>query len=147
MVAAQTGKAVKLEEVPDQVFSQKMLGEGIAVIPSDNVVKSPVKGEIIMIPDTLHAYGIRTEDGVELIVHIGLDTVNLQGKGFTPQVKVGDQVEAGTPLCIVDKSMISDPQKPLYTPVIITNMSIVKNLTIHTGDVKAGETCVIEYEL
>lgn len=147
IVATQNGKAVALEEVPDQVFSQKMLGDGIAVLPESNVVVSPVKGEIIMIPETKHAYGIRAEDGLELIVHIGLDTVNLNGAGFNAQVKVGDQVEPGTPICIVEASVKANVEKPLYTPIIITNMDKVKNLTLHAGTVTAGETCVMEYEL
>ena len=147
VMAAQTGKAIALEQVPDQMFSKKMLGDGVAVIPSDNMVVSPVKGTVIMTADTKHAYGIRSEDGLELIVHIGLDTVNLGGEGFEALVKAGDQVEVGTPLCRVAQSLAADPEKPLYTPVIITNMDKVKNLTVFTGDVTAGQTSVLEYEL
>lgn len=147
IVATQNGRAVPLEEVPDQVFSQKMLGDGMAVLPESDMVVSPVKGEITMVADTKHAYGIRTDDGLELIVHIGLDTVGLNGEGFMPRVKAGDKVEPGTPLCRVADSVKEKVEKPLYTPIIITNMDKVKNLKIHTGEVAAGTTCVMEYEL
>lgn len=147
VVATQSGKAVALEDVPDQVFSGKMLGDGIAVLPEDNMVVSPVKGEIIMIAETKHAYGIRTEDGVEFIVHIGLDTVGLEGKGFDPLVKAGDQVDAGTPICQVADSVKNSVKNPLYTPIIITNMDKVKNLRIHTGKTEKGKTCIMEYDV
>ena len=74
-----TGQAVKLDDVPDPVFSGKILGDGAAVIPSEGKILSPVNGEVVSVAETLHAYGLRTEDGLELLIHVGLDTVQLKG--------------------------------------------------------------------
>lgn len=144
LYACQTGRAVALEQVPDAVFSQKVLGEGIAIIPEDDTVVCPAAGEIILVADTKHAYAIATDDGLEVLVHIGLETVGLQGKGFTPLVKAGDKVQVGTPLCTVDKELLKGTQ-PLYTPIIITNMDGVKDVHIIEGRVTAGVTNIITY--
>lgn len=144
LYACQTGRAVALEQVPDAVFSQKVLGEGIAIIPEDDTVVCPAAGEIILVADTKHAYAIATDDGLEVLVHIGLETVGLQGKGFTPLVKAGDKVQVGTPLCTVDKELLKGTQ-PLYTPIIITNMDGVKDVHIIEGRVTAGVTSIITY--
>ena len=89
------GRVIPLEEVPDEVFAEKLLGDGAAVIPENGNIYSPLDGEIIAIPESLHAYGIRSDAGIEMIVHFGLETVNLKGEGFSPKVKVGDRVKAG----------------------------------------------------
>lgn len=145
LYAAQTGKAIHLENVPDDVFSQKVMGEGIAVIPEDTLVVAPAAGEVAVVAETKHAYAIVTEDGTEVLIHIGLETVNLQGKGFEALVKPGDKVQAGTPLCRVDEALVKG-DTPLYTPMIITNSDEVANLKFRTGNVKAGKDCIIEYE-
>ena len=90
-----TGKAVALEQVPDPVFSQKIIGDGMAVIPQDGRIVSPVTGEVASVADTLHAFGFRTDDGVELLVHVGLETVALKGECFQVHVKAGDRIQAG----------------------------------------------------
>ena len=90
-----TGQAVKLDDVPDPVFSGKILGDGAAVIPSEGKILSPVNGEVVSVAETLHAYGLRTEDGLELLIHVGLDTVQLKGECFHVHVKEGDRVSAG----------------------------------------------------
>ncbi len=145
LYAAQTGDVIPLENVPDDVFSQKVMGEGIAVIPKDTLVTAPAAGEVAVVAETKHAYAIAAEDGTEILIHIGLETVNLKGKGFEPLVKPGDRVEVGTPLCKVDESLVKG-EVPLYTPMIITNSDDVKNLKIYAGSVTAGKDCVIEYE-
>lgn len=145
LFAAQTGEAIPLEDVPDDVFSKKIIGEGIAVIPRETMVLSPVAGEIAVVAETRHAYAVVTEDGVEVLIHIGLETVNLHGKGFKALVKPGDKVQVGTPLCQVDDDLINGPN-PLYTPMIITNSGELKELQVHTGSVMAGKDCVIEYK-
>lgn len=142
--ASQTGQAIPLEQVPDDVFSQKVMGDGIAVIPSEETVVAPAAGEIVVVADTKHAYAIKTEDGLELLVHIGLETVNLQGQGFTSLVQPGDKVEIGTPLCRVSKELL-EGDSPLYTPIIITNSDELKEIVIKEGKVSAGKTCVLEY--
>lgn len=90
-----TGKAVLLDQVPDPVFSGKVLGDGIAIIPEDGRIVSPVDGQIESVAETGHAYGFSTEDGLELLVHVGLETVSLKGECFKVHVKEGDQVKKG----------------------------------------------------
>ena len=95
ILAPVKGKVIPLEQVPDEVFAEKVLGDGVAIIPEDGKIYSPVDGTITTITDSLHAYGFETEDGIQMIVHFGLETVNLKGKGFISRVKVGDKVKAG----------------------------------------------------
>jgi len=144
LYAAQTGEVIALEKVPDEVFSQKIIGEGIAIIPSDTMVVAPAAGEIVVVAETKHAYAIAAEDGVEVLIHIGLETVNLQGKGFEALVKTGDKVQVGTPLCRVDESLVNG-KTPLYTPMIITNSNEMKDMKFQSGSVTAGKDCVVEY--
>ena len=99
------GKSVAIEDVPDEVFSTKMMGDGIAVIPDDGKIYAPCNGKISMVMDnTKHALGIETEDGMELLIHVGLDTVNLMGEGFATHVSAGDSVETGELLISYDKT-------------------------------------------
>lgn len=144
LYAAQTGEVIALEKVPDEVFSQKIIGEGIAIIPSDTMVVAPAAGEIVVVAETKHAYAIAAEDGAEVLIHIGLETVNLQGKGFEALVKPGDKVQVGTPLCRVDESLVNG-KTPLYTPMIITNSNEMKDMKFQSGSVTAGKDCVVEY--
>lgn len=92
------GESIPLENVRDQVFSSGMLGAGIAIVPAQGVVKSPVKGVVSALFPTNHAYGIETEDGVEILIHIGIDTVDLAGQGFSSNVSQGDKVDIGSVL-------------------------------------------------
>lgn len=143
--STQVGKAISLSEVPDNMFSKRIIGNGIAIVPVDNIVVAPVEGEVVVVSDTKHAYAIKTDDGLEILIHIGLETVNLKGKGFTSMVSVGERVKIGTPLCKVDDELIK-ADTPLYTPIIITNMSEIKDIKAYEGNVISGKTCVIEYE-
>lgn len=145
LYAAQTGEAIPMEKVPDDVFSQKLMGDGIAIIPRDTKVVAPIAGKVAVIAETKHAYAIIAEDGTEVLIHIGLETVKLHGKGFESLVKVGDQVEVGTPLCKVEKALI-DGDIPLYTPMIIVGSDEMVDLKFKTGNVVAGKDCVIEYK-
>lgn len=145
IVASQTGECIAIELVPDPVFADKMLGDGVAVIPEENEVKSPVDGTVVQVFDTLHAYSIESEDGLEILVHIGLNTVELKGQGFTPKVKEGDKVRAGDVLCEVDIAFLKEKGYNLHTPIVITNFSQVKKFDILKGRVIGGETPVIEY--
>jgi len=105
-----SGKLIKLSEVNDQVFSSKMMGDGLAIKPDDTknsvVVSSPVDGKIVSLPNTKHAFGIETKDHVDVLVHIGLDTVNLKGKGFTSYLKQGDKVKRGAKVISFDPDII-----------------------------------------
>lgn len=142
--ATQDGEAVALDQVPDDVFSQKLIGDGIAVIPASHMVLAPISGEVVIAAETKHAYAIRGEDGLEVLIHIGLETVKLQGKGFDSLVKPGDKVHVGEPLCRVDEKLLHGEQ-PLYTLTIITNTDQLKSFQITKGQVSAGKTCVITY--
>ena len=97
-----TGQAVPLEDVPDPVFSQKIVGDGLAIIPEDGKLLSPVDGEVVSVAETLHAYGLRSEEGVELMIHVGLETVALKGECFQCCVKTGDKIKRGQMLAQVD---------------------------------------------
>lgn len=145
--AIANGKAIPVSEVPDEVFSSKALGDGVAVIVTDGKVYSPVDGEITMVADTLHAYGISTADGLELCVHIGINTVELNGKGFTPKVKEGDHVKAGQLLCEVDMALMKEKGYQTHTPILMTNGDECAEIKLLPAEnVKAGETTVITYK-
>ena len=137
------GKAVKLESVPDAVFADKILGDGMAVIPEDGRFVSPVDGEIISVAESLHAIGIQTEDGVELLVHIGIDTVKLQGKGFIVHVKEGDKVKKGELIAEVDLNVLKENELNAITPVIICGSDDMELIHIE-GMVKAGDDTIIK---
>lgn len=132
------GEVVTLDKVPDEVFSQKMLGDGFAVKPSGEKVYAPVAGEVKVLFPTLHAIAIETKEGIEILVHIGIDTVELKGEGFEAHVKIGDQINAGDLLVSFNKKIIEDGGKDTITPVIITNMDIVKDLSMDYGVKKAN---------
>ncbi|WP_097028370.1 glucose PTS transporter subunit IIA [Clostridium peptidivorans] len=133
------GEIVELEKVPDEAFSQKILGDGFAVIPSGNKVYAPAGGEITVLFPTKHAVAITTEEGLELLVHIGIDTVNLNGEGFTAHVAQGDKVKKGDLLVSFDAEFVEKNAKNLITPVVITNMEKVESLTVDFSKKKATE--------
>lgn len=147
MFATQNGEAIELSKVPDEAFASKMLGDGIAIIPNDNNILSPVDGTIIQVTDTLHAYGIQTETGLDVLVHIGINTVELKGEGFKSLVKEGDKVKVGNPIATADLELIKEKGYEIYTPIIITNVSDVENLSCNYGNVTAGKDIVITYTL
>ncbi len=115
------GTAVPLTEVPDDTFAAEILGKGMAVVPEDKEVISPVNGTVSTVFDTKHAVGITADDGMEILIHVGINTVELNGQYFTAHVKEGDLVKAGQPLLTADLKNIADAGYNLTTPVIITN--------------------------
>ena len=143
-----TGRLVPIEEVPDPTFAEKMLGDGIAIIPSEGVVVAPIDGEVISIFPTKHAIGLKSKQGLEILIHIGLDTVNMQGEGFETFVKVGDKVSAGTKLISFSIELIQQKAADIITPVVITNFEVVKELNrANFSEVKSGETEIFKVEL
>lgn len=135
-----TGKAVPLSEVSDPTFAQEILGKGAAIIPTDGRVVSPVNGTVETVFETLHAIGLRSDEGVEILIHIGLDTVKLEGKHFTAHVKSGDRVQVGTPLVDVDLEKVKEEGYDVITPVIISNSFDYGDVLAAVGDdVKAGD--------
>ncbi|MYL34885.1 PTS glucose transporter subunit IIA [Pontibacillus yanchengensis] len=148
LVAPLDGKIVQLEEVPDPVFSQKMMGEGIAIEPANGEVVSPVEGEIVQVFPTKHAVGIQTKSGIELLVHIGLETVSMDGEGFEAHVKQGDKVSSGDKLITFDVDLVNEKAKSSITPVIITNSDSIENLeTLNTGEAVKGETELLHVQM
>lgn len=119
------GPTVSLDRLPDPVFSQRMMGDGVAVIPDNNQCRSPFDGTIVTVFPTKHAIGIRSKEGVEVLIHIGLDTVQLQGEGFDLHVEAGQQVTKGQLLITFDRIRIGE-EKPLFSPVIVTNLEQIK---------------------
>lgn len=145
LMAPVTGEMVSLSDVPDDVFAQKMLGDGGAVKMTDGQVVSPAAGMVTEVTDTLHAYGITTDNGLDVLVHIGIDTVSLKGEGFTALVKKGERVSAGQPLASVDLDVLRQHDLPLYTPVIVTNMDAVKSIAAESGVAQAGQSVLLRY--
>jgi PTS system glucose-specific IIA component len=139
------GEIIPIEEVPDPVFSQKMMGEGVAVIPSKENIYAPVDGTVMLVADTKHAIGIRAEDGTEILIHIGLETVSLKGQGFTVAVKIGDKVSVGQLLIEVDWAYISKHAKSIVTPIVITNSHVGDKQYILTEEKEAiqGKTVIL----
>lgn len=115
-----TGNYICLKDIPDKVFASGMLGDGCGVEPSEGVVYSPVTGVVVMVAETKHAVGIRTETGRELLIHIGMDTVRLNGTGFQVKVKQGQQVEHGTVLMTFDMEQIRQAGYSLTSALILS---------------------------
>ena len=142
LVAVADGKVLPISEVPDPVFAEKMMGEGFAIDPTSDVIVSPISGTLVQVADTLHAYGIQSDSGVEVLVHVGLDTVNLQGKGFEAKVKIGDAVKKGDPLVKIDREYLIANAPSIVIPVIVTNgnMEAYNYDFKGSGNAVAGET-------
>ena len=137
------GQAVALEQVPDEVFSEKVLGDGLGIIPSDGKVYSPVNGEISSVAETLHAYGFASDDGLEILVHVGLDTVALKGEGFKSYVNEGDKVCVGDLVAEVDLELLKKKGINPITPVLICDGGDDKVMNTLSGSVTAGKDAVI----
>ena len=134
------GEVVELSAVPDETFSAGVLGQGIAILPSEGKLYSPVDGTVTQVFDTKHAICLATESGAELLIHIGLETVTLNGKHFTPKVKDGDKVKAGDLLIEFDLDEIKKDFKT-FTPILVTNAEDYSSVEVlkGSGTVKVGE--------
>lgn len=142
-----SGKAISLEEVGDGVFSSGMMGEGMAILPESETLCSPADAEIaVLMQDSRHACGLRLSNGMELVLHIGIDTVSMNGDGFEYLVKEGQKVSAGTPLIKFDRAKIKAAGHPDVTICVIPNKGSAAEIQFYTGmDVKANETVVAEF--
>ena len=143
VLAPVSGKIIALEQVPDPVFSGKTLGDGVAIIPEDGKIYSPVNGTVTTVSSTLHAYGFTTTDGVDILVHIGLETVSLNGEGFKVYIKDGDTVKEGDLIAEVDLTYLDKKGISAISPVLIC--SDTENMTMNTasGKASAGKTEII----
>ena len=141
--AVEDGRTIPMDEVNDQTFAQELLGPGIAIVPSNGTVVSPIDGTIATVMDTKHAVCIQGEDGLELIVHAGLDTVELNGKYYQTYKEIGNQVKAGDVLLEFDLEEIAKAGYDVTTPIVITNLGDYKITKCLTGQqVKAGKEVI-----
>jgi sugar PTS system EIIA component len=145
VLAPLDGTVVDLETVPDEVFAQKMAGDGVAIDPSGQVAVAPISGDLVRLFPGGHAFGIATSDGVELIVHIGLDTVELKGEGFENIATEGQIVQAGTPIVRFDRAAIERLGKVMLSPIVSSGAgSIVRRAS---GTVRAGRDVLFVLEV
>ncbi|MCD8889065.1 glucose-specific PTS transporter subunit IIBC [Staphylococcus arlettae] len=136
------GEIMPLTAVPDQVFADKLMGDGIAFVPKDDVIVSPITGTVKTIFPTLHAIGLETPEGLEVLIHIGIDTVKLEGQGFESLVTTDDNVEVGQPLIKIDLDYIQAHAPSIITPIVITNLTN-QTLTIESAQpVTVGQTII-----
>ncbi|GAA0070618.1 glucose-specific PTS transporter subunit IIBC [Clostridium sardiniense] len=142
ILAPLTGNVIRIEDVPDKVFAEKMMGEGFAIEPLGNIVSAPVTGEITSLFTTKHAIGITSDNGLEILIHVGMDTVSLNGEGFTPYVKQGDRVKIGDKLLSVDFDIIREKVPSIVTPVVFTNLTENNKVEINYGEVTEGKDVV-----
>ena len=141
------GTLIPLSEVPDEVFSSGMLGIGAAVLPSEGSIYAPMSGRIESIADSRHAYTLVSEDGVELMIHIGIDTVSLRGKGFLSLVSKGERVRAGDRLARVDLEVLKQEKLPSHVIVLITDPDTVDHFTVRSGQGLGGKSELAVYRL
>lgn len=140
-----TGQYIQIEDIPDPVFAQKMMGEGFGVNPSEGEVVSPINGKVDNVFPTKHAIGLKTENGLELLVHIGLDTVQLDGEGFEVLVDSGDSVNVGDPILRFDIDYIQKNAKSTNSPIIITNSDQTSEINFAEAiDLIKGETKIAD---
>ena len=143
LLAPLSGQIVALEQVPDPVFSGKVLGDGIAIIPQDGKIYSPVTGTVTTVSTTLHAYGFAAENGLDILIHVGLETVSLKGEGFKVYIKEGDMVKAGELIAEVDLEFLKKKEIQSITPVLVCAGAEEKVMTTAEGSAVAGQTAVI----
>ena len=140
LVSPLDGELLPLSEVKDEVFSSGAMGEGVAIEPSQGVLHAPADGRVVMTFPTGHAIGMKTKDGAEILMHIGMDTVNLQGKGFETLVDKGDEVKAGDELVKFDIDEIHSAGYIVTTPIVVTNSKDYEKVSVvRQGEVKVGQ--------
>ena len=138
-----SGEIVNIEDVPDVVFSEKIVGDGVAVRPIGNKIVAPVDGVIGKIFETNHAFSMESKEGVELFVHFGIDTVELKGEGFTRIAQEGQSVKRGDTVIEFDLPLLESKAKSVLTPVVISNMDEISCIVKKSGEVVAGESVVL----
>jgi PTS system beta-glucosides-specific IIC component len=139
LVSPMTGVVVPLADVDDSVFSAGIIGEGVAIRPTDGAVRSPIAGTVTVLMDSKHAVGIRGDDGIEVLVHVGIDTVQLEGAPFTAHIGVHDRVDVGQLLLDVDLDAITAAGYDTTTPVLVVNPKDYSVTADATGTVQAGQ--------
>ncbi|CAL4326129.1 PTS glucose transporter subunit IIA [Buchnera aphidicola] len=138
-----SGDIVNIEDVPDLVFSKKIVGDGIAIKPSGNKIVAPVNGTIGKVFETLHAFSIISEDNVELFVHFGIDTVKLKGAGFTKIAENNQKVKIGDEIITFDLDFLTEKSYSVLTPVVISNIENFKKIEKSSGTIISGKSIII----
>jgi PTS system glucose-specific IIA component len=139
-----SGNIIPIEEVPDLVFAEKIVGDGVAIVPSGDMMVAPCNGTIGQIFDTNHAFSMQSDTGIELFVHFGIDTVKLKGKGFSRIASAGQKVKAGDPVIGFDLAYLTQHAVSVITPVVISNMDEITKLNKFSGNVIKGQSLVLE---
>jgi PTS system beta-glucosides-specific IIC component len=138
------GVVIPLEDVPDPVFSKGIVGPGVGIDPTGDTVFAPAAGTVVVAQSTGHAFGLLLDGGIELLIHVGIDTVNLDGRGFDVKVSVGEHVDAGTPLVVFDRQIIEDAGYSLVTPVLVTNPAMFGSVDVAaSGTVSVGAALLV----
>ncbi|WP_078430180.1 glucose-specific PTS transporter subunit IIBC [Alkalihalobacterium alkalinitrilicum] len=147
LVSPIQGKLLPITQVPDKVFAEKMMGDGFAIEPTEGKVVSPVDGKIMNIFPTKHAIGILANSGHEILIHVGIDTVKMNGEGFETFVKEGDEIKSGQKLLEMDLNLIQEKASSIITPIVFTNLKEAEKITLQTeGNVDVGETGIVSIE-
>ncbi len=134
--AATRGKVIPMSDVPDEVFAGEILGKGYGIDPHEGIFYAPMSGRVETVAETKHAYTLLSPQGIELLLHIGVDTVSMEGKGFEPQVREGQTVNRGDPLCRADLNAILDRGLSPITSVIVTNTHEIDSIRLREGNVQ-----------
>lgn len=138
------GEVISLTDVPDPVFSEKMMGDGIAVKPVNGTIVAPIEGKVVQVFPTKHAVGIQTNNGLEILIHIGLETVGMQGEGFESFVEVEDVVKVGDKLITFNKNLVNEMAASDIVPIVITNTTDMKSIQpVEKGEVRAGQDVIL----
>lgn len=147
LVAPVTGEVVALDQVPDEAFASKAVGDGLAIRPTDNIVVAPADGTVVKIFNTNHAFCLETDKGAEIVVHMGIDTVALEGQGFKRLVEEGAEVNAGQPILELDLDYLNANARSMISPVVVSNADDYAGLAaLATGSVVAGQTKLYEIQ-
>ncbi|WP_022942294.1 PTS glucose transporter subunit IIA [Psychromonas hadalis] len=144
IIAPLSGEIVAIEDVPDVVFAEKIVGDGIAIRPTGNKMVAPCDGEIGKIFETNHAFSLESDTGIELFVHFGIDTVELKGEGFTRIAQEGQKVKMGDTIIEFDLEFLKENAKSILTPVVISNMDEIKELQKMSGTVEVATDAVLK---
>ncbi|WMY94887.1 MAG: PTS glucose transporter subunit IIA [Arsenophonus sp.] len=144
IIAPISGEIFQIEDVPDVVFSEKIVGDGVAIKPSGNKILAPMNGTISKIFETNHAFSMKSDSGIELFVHLGIDTIDLKSEGFSRIAKEGQKVKIGDLILNFDLPLIEKKAKSTLTPVIISNIDEIKKLIKSTGYITAGKTIIMK---
>src|SRR5476649_2261418 len=147
LVSPVTGDILVLNQVPDESFASKAVGDGVAIRPTDKTVVSPANGTVVKIFNTNHAFCLETDSGAEIVVHMGIDTVTLNGKGFTRLVEEGATVTAGQPVLELDLDYLNANARSMISPVVVSNIDDYTGVvSLASGSVVAGQTKLFDIQ-